>query len=112
MTVKALADALGLRPLTGELPEREITGVYAGDLLSRAMGKIREGDLWITIMTNKNVVAVAELGDPAAILFAEGAEPLPDALAAAKETGTPLLTSEKSTYDLCCEIGRVLSGAL
>ncbi|HBJ19418.1 MAG TPA: hypothetical protein DDY70_06770 [Clostridiales bacterium] len=110
MTVNELAKSLSLTSLTGELPAREITGVYAGDLLSRAMGKIGEGNLWITIMTNKNVVAVAELGDPAAILFAEGAVPMPDALEAAKETGVPLLSSEKSTYELCLAIGRLLTG--
>lgn len=109
MTVRTLSERIGCASFTGELPEREITGVYAGDLLSRAMGKIREGNLWITIMTNKNVVAVADLADPAAILFAEGAAPLPDAVQAAKETGVPLLSSEKSVYDLCLEIGRALS---
>ena len=111
MTVEALAKSLGLTSLTGELPTREITGVYAGDLLSRAMGKIKEGDLWITIMTNKNVVAVAELGDPAAILFSEGTVPMPDALEAARENGDALLSSEKSTYDLCLAVGEVLSEA-
>lgn len=109
MTVKELADALGLTSLTGDLPTRAVTGVYVGDLLSRAMGKIKEGNLWITIMTNKNVVAVAELGDPAAILFSEGAMPMPDALDAARENGIALLSSEKSTYDLCLAVGDALS---
>ena len=76
-----------------------------------ALGKIKEGDLWITIVTNKNVVAVAELGDPAAILFSEGTVPMPDALEAARENGVALLSSNKSTYDLCLAVGEALSEA-
>lgn len=111
MTISTVASLLDLTSLTGELPDREIRGVYVGDLLSRVMGRLQAGDLWITIMTNRNIVAVAELGDPAAILLSEGAEPLPETLAAAKEYGVPLLSSEKSTYELCRALSSVLSAA-
>lgn len=107
MTVADLAILLGLTSLTGELPEREIKGVYVGDLLSRVMGHLHSGELWITIMTNKNIVAVAELCDPAAILLSEGAEPMPETLEAAKEYGVPLLSSNKSTYELCRALSSV-----
>lgn len=108
MTVARLKELLGLTSLTGELPAREIEGVYVGDLLSRVMGQLHTGELWITIMTNKNIVAVAELCDPCAILLSEGAEPMPEALTAAKEYGVPLLSSSKSTYELCSALSTVL----
>ena len=62
-------------------------------------------------MTNKNVVAVAELGDPAAILFSEGTLPRPGALGAARENAVALLSSEKSSFDLSLAPGVALSEA-
>ena len=48
--------------------DREITGVYIGDLLSWVMGRAQSGDAWITIMSNANIVAVAALADTACII--------------------------------------------
>jgi hypothetical protein len=39
--------------------KREIKGCYIGDLLSLAMAKVEEDNVWITIQTNLNIVAVA-----------------------------------------------------
>ena len=61
MTVKELADALQLKTFYMEEEEREIDGVYCGDLLSWVMGKCPADAAWITIMSNQNVAAVAVL---------------------------------------------------
>lgn len=55
-------------------PEREIEGVYIGDLLSWVMGRAQAGNAWITIMSNVNVLAVATLADTAAVILAEEVE--------------------------------------
>lgn len=39
--------------------DKEITGCYIGDLLSWVMGRANSGDMWITVMSNINIVAVA-----------------------------------------------------
>ena len=52
MTVRELAEKLELRILSMPDPEREISGAYAGDLLSWVMGKAKEDSVWATIMTN------------------------------------------------------------
>ena len=65
------------RALTVTEGDREIGGVYIGDLLSWVMGRASADDAWITIMSNINVVAVASLADAACVLFAEGVVPLP-----------------------------------
>ena len=84
MTVKIMAKALGLKIFCGGT-DKDFDGVYTGDLLSWVMSRLSEGKVWITIMSNVNVVAVASLADAACVILAEGVEPDPDALEAAQE---------------------------
>ncbi|MBQ7301160.1 MAG: AraC family transcriptional regulator [Clostridia bacterium] len=100
MTVKEAAAALQLSLLCGD-DSREITGVYVGDLLSRCMSRVEEGDLWITIMANINAVAVAALTDPALIVFCEDVEIGDDVLAKASENGIAIARSAQDAYALC-----------
>ena len=100
MTVQELADKLTLT--VAALPEgdREITGVYIGDLLSWVMGRAGEGDAWITIMSNRNIVAVATLADTACIILAEGVVPDEGVAELAAEKGVNILQSPKSAYEI------------
>lgn len=103
MTLNDLCERLRLKALVGET-EREFDGVYAGDLLSRAMSHVEAGNLWITIMTNANVIAVASLTEAAAVILAEGVELMSDALDAAKENGVTVLSSDMTVYELCIAV--------
>ncbi len=85
-------------------PDMTFDGVYTGDLLSRAMSRVTAGCLWVTIMSNVNVVAVATLTEPAAVLLAEGVCLQEDALAGARENGITVLTSPLSAYELCAKL--------
>ena len=89
-------------------PDREVTGGYAGDLLSWVMGRASSGDAWITIMSNTNIVAVATLADPACIILSEGVEPDEGTLDRAEAQGVNLLSSEKDTFALSAEISRLI----
>ena len=72
MTTNDLPAACGFLPLVpGE--EREIKGVFTGDLLSWAMGRAKEGDAWFTVMGNVNAVAVACLAECACVVLCHGA---------------------------------------
>ena len=79
--------------------DREVSGVYIGDLLSWVMGRATSGDAWITIMSNRNIAAVATLADTACIILAEGVQPDEGVAALAEEKGINLLLSETSAYD-------------
>ncbi len=103
MTVAALIERLELEVLNLAEGDREITGGYAGDLLSWVMGKAESGDMWVTIMTNLNVVAVASLVDVACVVIADKAEVAPEVIEKAKQQGINLLRSDKSAYQLCNE---------
>ncbi len=65
---------LGFKAISLPDGEREISGVYIGDLLSWVMGRAGADSAWITIMSNINVIAVASLADTACVILAEGVE--------------------------------------
>ena len=85
-----------------------MTGGYAGDLLSWVMGRAREGDCWITIMSNQNVAAVAVLAEVGCVLLAEGVQPDEALRTRAAENGVNLLGSERSTFALAADVARLL----
>ncbi len=72
MKVSDLASLEGFSAVAMPDGERDICGVYIGDLLSWVMGRAKADDAWITIMSNINIVAVASLADVACIILAEG----------------------------------------
>lgn len=108
MTAKQLREALALDVLSESDPDRIVTGGYAGDLLSWVMGRAQSGDAWVTIMTNRNVLAVAALADTACVIVAEDSAVEEDVISLAKEKSINLYRSSAKTFDLCCRIGSLL----
>lgn len=88
--------------------EREICGGYAGDLLSWVMGRASEGDAWVTIMSNVNIVAVSTLADPACIILSEGVAPDAETLERAKQQGINILSTKLDTFNACARIAALL----
>lgn len=109
MTAVQLRNALNCTVLAEPDPDREVSGGYAGDLLSWVMGRAQSGDAWVTIMTNRNILAVASLADTACVIVAENSTVEPDVISLAAEKGLNLYRSECTTFDLCCRIGALLS---
>ena len=108
MTVLDLKESLGLTPCALPDPEREISGAYVGDLLSWVMGRAKSGDAWITIMSNKNIAAVATLCDTACIILAEGVNPDEGVSELAEEKGINVLSSPLSSYEIATAISKLL----
>ena len=108
MTVSEMAQKMELKIFCIPDGDREITGGYAGDLLSWVMGRANAGDAWVTIMSNVNIVAVATLADPSCIVLSEGVEPDADALAKAQTVGINILGSDKDTFSLCADIASMI----
>ncbi len=109
MNIKELASALDAEIITLPDPDREPESVYAGDLLSWVMGRAEEGALWITIMTNRNVLAVASLHDFACVLITDEAELDGDFAALAAEKEINVLRTPLSTYEACVKVAGLLS---
>ena len=105
MTVQDITEALNLTIYTtGAGMEREIEGGYVSDLLSDVMGFAREGEVWITLQSHVNVVAIASLKELAAIILVKDIKPDKAVLEKAKEEGIPVLGTGEETF--------VLSGKL
>ncbi len=108
MTVNAVCESLGLKVLNLADGEREVDGVYAGDLLSWVMGHAENSNALVTIMSNINVLAVASLLDLSCVILSESAEPDPGFIDAAKEKEINVLSSGLTTYELCAKLSRIL----
>ena len=99
MTVNELAAMHGFKAVAMPDGEREINGVYIGDLLSWVMGRAKADDAWITIMSNINIVAVASLADVACIVLAEGVELDASVVETANAKGVNILSAQMPAYE-------------
>ena len=98
MTVQQLKDQLSLTTLTLPDGEREIRGVYVGDLLSWVMGRAQADNVWLTIMSNLNIVAVATLADVSCIILCEGVTLDENVRNTAEAKGINVLATEGTAY--------------
>ena len=67
------------------------------------------GDVWITVQTHLNVLAVAELDEAACILVPEGIVAPAETVEKAEEKGIPILSAQMDTYELCWRLHDLLS---
>ena len=99
LTVKELSQMQGFRAVAMPDADREISGIYIGDLLSWVMGRAKADDAWITIMSNINIVAVASLADVACIILAEGVNLDSSVVETARAKGVNIITSQLPAYE-------------
>ena len=108
MTVYELSQNSQFNVLTMPEPDREIIGAYIGDLLSWVMGKAEFENIWITIMSNVNVVAVASLSDVSCVLLAEDVTLDNEVLSTAKQKGINILSTPMSAYDAAIKLSGMI----
>lgn len=101
ITVKELADRLQLKCVSGcNNLHRKVSGVYVSDLLSDVVGHAEELQLWITLHTHPNIVAVATLKNLSAIVITGGRTPDPDTVIASNNEQIPILVTSLTTFQL------------
>ena len=108
MKVCQLPEMLDLTTHVLTNADKQISGVYAGDLLSWVMGHAEEGNILVTIMSNINVLAVASLLDLSCVILSEGVKPDNEFLMLAKEKEINIFSSELDTYTVCTKLYEVL----
>ncbi|HVN58801.1 MAG TPA: DRTGG domain-containing protein [Bacteroidales bacterium] len=99
MKIREIIKSLDLRVISGnDSLEREVTGGYTSDLLSDVIGNAKEGNIWITLQTHQNIVAVASLKELSAIIIVKGLKV--DEATAAKSIveNIVLLSSDDDTF--------------
>lgn len=110
MKVRELVEKLGLTIFCGEKNlDNDIKGGYVSDLLSDVMGFAQEGNVWVTLQTHKNVIAIASLKELAAIVLVKGNKPEEDMLEQAKEEGIPVLGTNAQTFEVAGKIYQLIA---
>jgi len=107
MTIDELSEKLNLKKLSGEA-DREIESCYVSDMLSRVLGGCQAGDVWITVQSSLNMVAVAVMTDAACVILPEGLTAAVDVLEKANEEGLTIFTSTESAYTLAVKIAELI----
>jgi len=109
MKVSDLVEKFGLKVFSGEAGlDNDITGGYVSDLLSDVMGNAAEGELWVTLQTHQNVMAIASLKDLAAVVLVKGFEPEEDTLERSNEEEIPILGTDLDTFEISGQIYNAL----
>lgn len=100
MTLSEVAEKLGLDPRSVNGDAVALTGGYASDLLSDALARCKDGNLWVTNQKHQNIIGVAVMLNLAAVILAGGVEPDENTLQKATEEKVPLYTSKEGMFDI------------
>ncbi|MCA1917795.1 MAG: hypothetical protein LDL38_00195 [Flavobacterium piscis] len=80
--------------------EKTVSGVYTGDLLSDVIANAKKDNLWITIQTHLNIIAVATLKELSAIVIVMNKPISEEVKNKANEENVILLSTEKNSYEI------------
>lgn len=109
MTVNDLVKKIPCRVIAGaKALEREVQGCYICDLLSWVMSHAEKGNIWITVQTNINIVAVAVLLEVACIIIPEDIHVDDQTIKKAEEQEIPLLSSSLNSFELASVLKDIL----
>lgn len=105
MKITDIVKALDLKVISGhETLIKDVTGGYVSDLLSDVIGNAREGDVWITLQTHLNIIAVASLKDIPAIIIVKGLMPEEATVRKSNEENIALLSTDKNTFTIAGQL--------
>ena len=76
------------------------SGGYTSDLLSCVMAGAKQQNIWITLQSHSNIVAVAALLDLCAVIITEDARPDDATIKKANEEKIVLLATKESSYSI------------
>ena len=110
MTLAEVRAALDCRVVYGDdMLGTEVSVACASDLMSDVLAFFKPGALLLTGLASVQSVRTADVADAKAIVYVRGKEPNAEALALAKKTHIPLLTTQLTMYGTC---GRLYSAGL
>jgi predicted transcriptional regulator len=101
MKITDIITALNLKVISGQSGlSNEITGGYVSDLLSDVIGSAKEGQIWITLQTHQNVIAVASLKDISAVIIVKGLIPEAETIVKSNIENIPVLSTKMDTFNI------------
>jgi len=91
-----------------ECLQKDITGAYVSDLLSDVMANSQDGNIWITLQTHMNIVAVAGLKNLAGIIIVGGRQPEEEIIRKAEEEKVAIMTTPMPAFEAAGKIYQML----
>jgi predicted transcriptional regulator len=88
--------------------QRDVHGGYVSDLLSDVLANSKQDDIWITLQTHPNIVAVASAKGLAGIILVNGREPQEETLKKAETERIPIITTSLSAFEVAGKIYQLL----
>jgi len=85
-------------------PDREVSGGYTSDLLSDVIANSKKDNVWITMQTHLNIIAVASLKEISAIIIVMGRDIQEDAKAKAGEEKITILKTDLTAFQISGKI--------
>jgi len=98
-SLKDIAQKLDLKVVSGDI-DRQVSGGYSSDLLSDVIANAQKDNIWITLQTHVNIVAVANLKELAGIILINGRQPEESTLNKAKQENIPIMLTELPTFEI------------
>ncbi len=87
----------------------EISGGYVSDLLSDVMGNAHEDQVWITLQTHRNIMAIASLKELAGIILVKGLKPEAGTIEKSNEENIPVLGTEEESFEITGKLYQILN---
>ena len=106
LTLQTILDNIELKVLTDpvDFSEIEIHTGYTSDLLSCVMTGAKADGIWVTLIANINIVAVASLLEIPAIIITENAQPDAATIARANQEGIVLLSTSADSFQVVSDL--------
>ncbi|TNF53650.1 serine kinase [bacterium] len=109
MKVEDIAQKLSLDVLShNEGLQKDISGGYVSDMLSDVMANSHPGNIWITLQTHPNIVAVAHLKNLAGIIIVSKRQPEQETLKKAVSEKITIMTTPLSAFEISGRIYQLL----
>lgn len=82
----------------------EVTGAFAGDLMSDVLATIKPEAILITGLNNPQVIRTALIADVRMIVIARGKKPSMDMIELANSEGMPMVSSPMGLFELSARL--------
>ncbi|MEN8263242.1 MAG: DRTGG domain-containing protein [Nitrospirota bacterium] len=110
MKLNDLVEELSLEAKTfKEGLQNEIAGAYVSDLLSDVMGNSKKGDVWVTLQTHLNIVAVAGHAGLAGIIIVGGRQLQEAVLQKAEAEKITIMSTPLSAFETAGRLYKLLT---
>lgn len=87
----------------GDLGQK-VSGCYISDLLSDVMAHAADGDLWVTLQTHPNIVAVAAVKGLSGIIITNNRSPEAETSRKAETEKVTIMVSPQSTFEVAGQL--------